>query len=37
MRRSPRFQRFLRDLSGYNLNAAAGYLAELDRFEREGA
>jgi hypothetical protein len=28
-------QRFLRDLAGYNLNAAAGYLATLAEFEKD--
>jgi hypothetical protein len=28
-------QRFLRDLAGYNLNAAAGFLATLAEFEKD--
>jgi hypothetical protein len=34
--RSPLARRLARDLAGYNLNAAAGYLETLERFEREG-
>ncbi|MFL6195182.1 MAG: hypothetical protein ACJ75H_13490 [Thermoanaerobaculia bacterium] len=36
MQRSPLAQRLLRDLAGYNLNAATAYLGTLERFEREG-
>lgn len=32
---SPRLQRLMRNLSGYNLNAAAGFLSSLARFEEE--
>jgi hypothetical protein len=35
MERSPLLQRLLRDLAGYNLNAAAGFLSKLARFEEE--
>jgi hypothetical protein len=35
MERSPRLQRLMRNLSGYNLNAAAGFLSSLTRFEEE--
>jgi hypothetical protein len=35
MERSPRLQRVMRNLSGYNLNAAAGFLGSLARFEEE--
>lgn len=37
MQRSPMVQRLLRDLAGYNLNAATAYLGTLERFEREEA
>jgi hypothetical protein len=35
MGRSPFLQRLMRDLAGYNLNAAAGFLATLSQFEDE--
>jgi len=35
MGRSPLVQRLLRDIAGYNLNAAAGFLSRLERFEAE--
>lgn len=35
MDRSPLIQRFMRDLAGYNLNAATGFLATLSKFEEE--
>jgi hypothetical protein len=35
MGRSPLVQRLLRDLAGHNLNAAAGFLSQLERFEAE--
>jgi hypothetical protein len=35
MERSPLIQRLMRNLSGYNLNAAAGFLGSLERFEEE--
>jgi hypothetical protein len=35
MERSPLVQRILRDLAGYNLNAAVGFLGSLARFEEE--
>ena len=35
MERSPRIQSLMRSLSGYNLNAAAGFLTSLARFEEE--
>ncbi len=35
LNRSPAIQAFMRSLAGYNLNAAAEFLAELSRFERE--
>jgi hypothetical protein len=35
MDRSPLIRRLLRDLAGYNLNAATGSLAELSEFEQE--
>jgi hypothetical protein len=35
MGRSPLIQRFMRDLAGYNLNAAAGFLATLAEFADE--
>jgi hypothetical protein len=35
MGRSPMIQRFMRDLAGYNLNAATGSLATLAKFEEE--
>lgn len=35
MERSPWIQRLMRNLSGYNLNAAAGFLSSLARFEEE--
>jgi hypothetical protein len=35
MGRSPMIQRFMKDLAGYNLNAAAGFLAALSEFEEE--
>lgn len=35
MERSPRIQRVMRNLSGYNLSAAAGFLGSLARFEEE--
>ncbi len=35
MGRSPIVQRIMRDLAGYNLNAATGFLASLSEFERE--
>lgn len=35
MERSPWIQRLMRNLSGYNLNAAAGFLGSLARFEEE--
>ena len=35
MERSPLVQRLLRDLAGYNLNAATGFLDSLARFEAE--
>jgi hypothetical protein len=34
---SPLVQRLLRDMAGYNLNAAAGFLSTLARFEEERA
>jgi len=37
MERSPFVQRVMRDLAGYNLNAALGYLGALERFEAEEA
>jgi hypothetical protein len=33
---SPLVQRLMRDLAGYNLSAAAGFLSSLERFEEEG-
>ncbi|MGA2738976.1 MAG: hypothetical protein ABSG65_16180 [Bryobacteraceae bacterium] len=35
MGRAPMIQRFMKDLAGYNLNAAAGFLAALSEFEEE--
>ena len=35
MGRSPFLQRFMRDLAGYNLNAATGFLATISEFESE--
>jgi hypothetical protein len=35
MGRSPLIQRLMKDLAGYNLNAAAGFLASLSEFEDE--
>jgi hypothetical protein len=35
MGRSPFLQRFMRDLAGYNLNAATGFLASISEFEKE--
>jgi hypothetical protein len=35
MGRSPFFQRLMKDLAGYNLNAATGFLARLSEFEDE--
>lgn len=35
MERSPWIQRLMRNLSGYNLSAAAGFLSSLARFEEE--
>jgi hypothetical protein len=35
MGRSPFVQRLMKDLAGYNLNAAAGFLAKLSQFEEE--
>ena len=35
MTKSPAIQRFMRDLAGYNLNAASGLLASLSEFEEE--
>jgi hypothetical protein len=35
MGRSPLAQRLLRDIAGYNLKAAAGFLSRLARFEAE--
>ena len=35
MGRSPFIQRLMKDLAGYNLNAAAGFLATLSEFEDE--
>jgi len=35
MERSPLVQRLLRDLAGYNLNAAIGFVGSLARFEEE--
>lgn len=35
MERSPRIQRLMRSLSGYNLSAAEGFLNSLARFEEE--
>jgi hypothetical protein len=35
MGRSPFIQRLMKDLAGYNLNAAAGFLASLSEFEHE--
>ena len=35
MGRSPVMQRLMKDLAGYNLNAAAGFLATLSEFEEE--
>ncbi len=35
MGRSPFIQRLMKDLAGYNLNAAAGFLATLSEFENE--
>ena len=37
MGRSPIIQRLMRDLAGYNLNAATTFLAKLSEFEKEGA
>jgi hypothetical protein len=36
MGRSPIVQRLMRDLAGYNLNAASEFLAKLSEFENEG-
>jgi hypothetical protein len=36
MDRSPMMQRLMKDLAGYNLNAASGFLATLSEFEEEG-
>jgi hypothetical protein len=35
MGRFPIIQRFMKDLAGYNLNAATGFLAKLSEFEEE--
>jgi hypothetical protein len=35
MGRSPLIQRLMKDLAGYNLNAAAGFFASLSEFEEE--
>jgi hypothetical protein len=35
MGRSPFIQRLMKDLAGYNLNAATGFLAKLSQFEDE--
>jgi hypothetical protein len=35
MERSPLIQRLMRDLAGYNLNAATGFLATLSEFADE--
>jgi hypothetical protein len=35
MGRSPVMQRLMRELAGYNLNAATGFLATLSEFENE--
>jgi hypothetical protein len=35
MGRSPFLQRFMRDLAGYNLNAATSFLATISEFEKE--
>lgn len=35
MDRSPFFQSLLRDIAGYNLNAAMGFLGSLEQFEEE--
>lgn len=35
MERSPLVQRLMRDLAGYNLNAATGFVSSLARFEEE--
>jgi hypothetical protein len=35
MGRSPFIQRLMKDLAGYNLNAAAGFLTKLSQFEEE--
>lgn len=35
MERSPLIQRLMRDLAGYNLNAATGFVSSLARFEEE--
>ncbi|MFL6237775.1 MAG: hypothetical protein ACJ76N_31955, partial [Thermoanaerobaculia bacterium] len=35
MESSPWLQRLMRNLSGYNLTAAAGFLSSLARFEEE--
>jgi hypothetical protein len=37
MGRSPIIQRLMKDLAGYNLNAATAFLAKLSEFEKEGA
>jgi hypothetical protein len=35
MDRSPKIQRLMKDLAGYNLNAASDFLATLSEFEEE--
>jgi hypothetical protein len=35
MDRSPKIQRLMKELAGYNLNAASGFLATLSEFEEE--
>jgi hypothetical protein len=35
MHNSPRLQRWMRDLSGYNLKAATGFLRDAAEFEKE--
>ncbi len=37
MGRSPIIQRLMKDLAGYNLNAATAFLAKLSEFEKEGS
>ena len=36
MEGSPAVQRILRDIAGYNLSAATGFLDSLAQFEKEG-